>query len=276
MIGFLSDNLINYLTIISIPFLVIWSFIFSIPDSIQIFPYRLCLQIFCFVFTRDAMIKSSLWFLDSRLNMNFVYEADTLFILAILSFLNASLVYWTNKSTFGVNTKQKNLYLHTSISSNVMSGLVGALLIYLPVYLLRVTMQVKSNFPREMDLLLANLAICIFGNLIEELLFRSYLSAYFRSLDISTFRSIFYQGCSFSIFHFYLAYVVTNCGAAVLVFTLYEGVICAFTLKISMDCSLVHLLMEQPYFLLAFIFLNISNFVNMIHIASKKAMTWSI
>lgn len=78
------------------------------------------------------------------------------------------------------------------------------------------------------------LFFCLAGNFLEEFLFRGYFQGYLQTVyelkQLSThpFKRIFLSGMLFGFMHSFLATTVTNEGVAVILFTLFEGLIAAF------------------------------------------------
>ena len=77
------------------------------------------------------------------------------------------------------------------------------------------------------NLILPLMIFTLFGNLLEEVLFRGFLQNYLTS-EVGTKRSILLSGLLFAVGHTFLATSVTDLGIWVLIFTLYEGLVCAF------------------------------------------------
>jgi hypothetical protein len=68
----------------------------------------------------------------------------------------------------------------------------------------------------------------LLGNLFEETLFRGFLQGYLhRRLQLSPLRAALLSALAFAAGHSFLACIVTGIGAPVLLFTAYEGLICA-------------------------------------------------
>jgi hypothetical protein len=216
----MRPELVEYLQLILPPFALIWLFIFQLPDSA--FPLRLSAQIFSFIFVRDAMIPTRMWSITSNFSLTFINDAEALFVVSGSSVFMAVLIYYANKSQASVVLCRK------SELKCFMAGMIASLVVYLPVLLIKNTMlapttTIQYTFP----LLMGNLALTVCGNLVEELLFRSYLSSYLGRLGVTSLRSALLQATAFAVFHMYLALIVTSCGAMLLVFTFWEGFVCA-------------------------------------------------
>ncbi|MDA0631834.1 CPBP family intramembrane metalloprotease [Nonomuraea sp. MCN248] len=106
-------------------------------------------------------------------------------------------------------------------------GLAGGALIAAPVLLLSLsTPLTERGGPVAASLLPALLLFALAGNLAEEVLFRGFLQGHLeRSGPV---RAALLSAVMFAACHAYLASTVTDLGWPLLVFTLYEGLICAF------------------------------------------------
>jgi hypothetical protein len=222
------EPLYNYLSVITIPFVILWIFINLLPD--KAFPLKLFTQLLVFIFVRDSMITTGCWSIKSNLEMKFIENPSFLYIVSVLCLCQTFLIYF-------VNCKYLQIVMtRTYISKNLLFGCGGALLIYLPVFIFKNVIGAKHDSSFDFNLIFANLCIALTGNFTEEILFRSYLISYLKSLNttssisgdiISNTQCIMLSGLAFAAFHVYLAYIVTETGTMVIVFTLYEGIICA-------------------------------------------------
>lgn len=111
---------------------------------------------------------------------------------------------------------------------SVAAGIFGAAIVALPSYLLQYGAPIEQRGGAVPGIMIAPLlCISIVGNFYEEILFRGYLQGYFEKVLgprlAATLSALF-----FSAGHIFLASTVTNIGAAILIFTVYEGSIAAF------------------------------------------------
>lgn len=218
---------INYIYRIIIPFSSIWSLILILPE--QIYPLSLFCQFFSFIYLRDSLIPTKLWFINVKIdenlfNFKFIEDSDILFILSILCLINGIIIYYINKNVLTVKI------LHTNIFNGIIVGIGFSLLIYYPIYMIRqlpLNLFFENLFKNKI-LSLANICMCLFGNFVEEILYRGLLAKYLKSYGIETLRSYIIQAAFFTILHMYLAYLMTDIGIPILLFTFYEGFICAY------------------------------------------------
>ena len=221
------EHFVTYFKSILIPFVGIWTLIFQIPEPI--YPLSLFLQFFSFIYVRDALLPAGLWTIRAELEtgvfeMKFIEDIYALSALCVLCIFNAGLMYYTNKVVLPLKSMRIELLRNCAV------GVGFSLLIYYPVYLYRQLspMVVLSNLQNNPPLSAAVLGICLCGNLVEEVLYRGFLARYLKSYGVSMLRSIFIQASMFAVLHMYLAFIVTDVGVPVLVFTFYEGLICAY------------------------------------------------
>lgn len=211
---------VDYVEFIVPPFFLIWVFVFSLPQAA--FPFRLAAQIFSFIFVRDAMIPTKMWTITDDFSLTFIDDAMSLFLVSLSSVFMAGLVYHTNKENASIVLFRQNP------SSCLQAGVLASLIIYVPVYFLKNKMgSATKTIPYDALLLAGNLALTLCGNLVEELLFRSCLASYLKKLGVTQMRSALLQAAAFAIYHLYLAYFQTNCKELLLLFTFWEGLVCA-------------------------------------------------
>ena len=216
----MRPEFVQYVELIIPPFSLIWVFVFLLPP--KAFPLRLAAQIFAFIFVRDAMISTRMWTITPDFSLTFIDDAESLFLVSLSSIFMASMIYYTNKDS------AKIILFRQSTRSCLRAGIMTSLLIYVPVYFLKNNMgAARETISYDYPLLCGNLALTLCGNLVEELLFRSCLASYLKKMDVMELHSALLQASAFAIYHMYLAYMVTSCGWLLLVFTFWEGLVCA-------------------------------------------------
>ncbi len=188
--------------------------------------FRLVILVLGFILMRDTMTPLGFW--EFGVTEGFVPWVRFLDNpLVLVAFGVTSLVV-----TFGVVTTNKDikkLIKWGSLSARaVVTGVIGAIIVVAPFVLLYqfVPMQDRGESVAIM-LLPALLLLAFAGNFMEEVLFRGYLQGYFEKSH-GAFKAAVISGLLFAVGHIFLATTVTNLGIAVLLFTLYEGLVCAF------------------------------------------------
>lgn len=180
-----------------------------------------------FILMRDAMTPVGLWEFGMNgqiLWLRFIDDAFILFSIALLSLGMTFVICHLNPSL----VKDINWFAtpHKFLAS--LMGIIAAIIIVLPFMLPYLAIPITERagiFPRH--LLLPLLIFALFGNLLEEVLFRGLLQSQLQKITTS-FHAILLSGLFFALGHTFLAITVTDLGYMVLVFTLYEGLICAW------------------------------------------------
>src|SRR5690606_37031624 len=115
----------------------------------------------------------------------------------------------------------------TNKVASILVGIVGALVVVAPILLSYLFAPIEERggaVPPSLWLPLLFLALS--GNWLEEVLFRGYLHGYL-SKWTGQWKAALLSGLLFAVGHIFLSATVTDLGVFVLLFTFYEGVICA-------------------------------------------------
>ncbi|MFD3221776.1 lysostaphin resistance A-like protein [Staphylococcus saprophyticus] len=186
---------------------------------------KLFLLIFGFILIRDSMTPMEFWqfgISEKTVWLRFIDDGLILFVLALTSLgLTFGIIYLN---------KPLNKYLIWFGNNKVMSlvvGFIGAVIVLAPILMMSIGTPIEERGGVvSPDLLVPLLVLAIFGNFMEEVLFRGYLQGYFEKLS-GPWRAVVLSGLLFATGHIFLAITVTDLGVAILLFTLYEGFICA-------------------------------------------------
>ncbi|GAA3929568.1 hypothetical protein GCM10023085_08680 [Actinomadura viridis] len=187
---------------------------------------RIAVLILGFVLLRDAMTPLGFWrfgvtdggaawlrFTDDW-RVLAVFAASTLALTAAVLRLDPglrSLVRWG-----------------TPDPATLAWGAAGGVLAAGPVLLLATLQPLHERGGEVAATLLPMLLVfALAGNLLEEVLFRGFLQGRLDETFGAT-RAALLSGLLFAACHSFLASTVTDVGASLLLFTLYEGLICAF------------------------------------------------
>lgn len=187
---------------------------------------KISLLLVGFILMRDAMTPVGLWEFGINgqiLWLRFIDDTFILFTIALLS-LGMTFVICHLNPSLGKDIKWFATP-HKFLGS--LMGIIAAIIIVLPFMLPYLTIPITERagvFPRH--LLLPLLIFALLGNLLEEVLFRGLLQNELQKIT-TKFRAILLSGLFFALGHIFLAITVTDLGYMVLVFTLYEGLICA-------------------------------------------------
>lgn len=190
---------------------------------------KLFMLVFGFVLMRDTMTPLGFWqfgISENTMWLRFIDDGLILFALALTSLV----------VTLGIMFMNKPLNNHILWFGNykvisLMVGLVGAVIVIAPFFIMYINAPIEGRGGNvSPDQMLPLFVFALLGNFMEEVLFRGYIQGYFETL-VSPWRAVFLSGLLFSMGHIFLATTVTNLGVGVLLFTLYEGLICAVVRK---------------------------------------------
>ena len=187
--------------------------------------FKIALLIMGFVLLRDAMTPMGFWQLGLTDSVLWVRFIDEPFILLGLGFTSILL-------TIGIvlaNPKMRDWlsWSGDSTGKSIIVGIIGSFAVSLPLlFMYRFVPLSERGGEVATILLIPLLWMTIAGNFMEEVLFRGYLQGYFGRF-VGKYRAAFLSGLMFAAGHTFLATTVTGLGWPILVFTLYEGIICA-------------------------------------------------
>lgn len=180
---------------------------------------RIATYIGLFVLMRDAMTPAGLWQIDAALRLAF--HPDPL-VLALLG--TASLGLFGALYLLEPGLRPLLVWWRAGRGLAIAAGVVAGSAAALPVLLIRP--EGLEKFISPTGFLGGLLVLAIFGNLLEEVLFRGYLQNYL-TRRMTPLRAAFLSGLIFATCHAFLAITVTEAGWPLLAFTLWEGIICA-------------------------------------------------
>lgn len=185
---------------------------------------RVGIYVLLFILFRDAMTGAGLWSFGTEGGF-WIRLSDSKLVLLLLGSFSILVVFALWK--FDIENRKWVLWRKNNPVLGVLSGLGAAVLIFLPVWLANHFGPSLVPSKPILELLPYLLFFALCGNLYEEFLFRGYI----RGMAEERFgwvRASFLSGITFAFFHIYLATTVSSVGAPLLLFTLWEGVICGF------------------------------------------------
>lgn len=215
--------LFEYLVRIIPGFCVGVLFVLLLPNkSVEL---RIASYILIFVLIRDAMTPLGLWEFGNEgfFWMRFIDDPLMLVILGVTSFMLVLCAYLLD-----LDTRRYIVLFRTHYLKAIPAGIIGALAVAAPLLAVYTGTPIQARGGIvPICLTVPILVMALFGNLLEEALFRGYFQGY---MDTVTGRrtSALLSGLMFCLGHVFLATTVTDVGVPILVFTLYEGLIAAF------------------------------------------------
>jgi hypothetical protein len=199
--------------------------IIFVPKSMKLL--RIIIYIFFFILMRDAMTPTGLWKFGKEgfFWIRFVDDSLILIIFALgsLAFI-LSIIFLIDKELHRYISWIKGRWL-----ISIPMGIAGAFLAYLPLVFFHMNTPIESRGGIVApSLYLPIFLIAFFANFMEETLFRGFFQGYLdRDEGLPAWRSILLSGIMFPFCHIFLALTVTDIGMNLLIFALYEGIICA-------------------------------------------------
>ncbi len=191
--------------------------------------HRIWLYILAFILIRDLMTPQGLWTLgsDPVFWIRFAADGPLLALLAAGSLgMAAGLHLFERRYTAAPGRSPFPWFRHGRIQP-LLAGILGALAVSAPVLLLHAgILPGERGGPFPLTLAPALLAVALAGNLLEELLFRGYLQQDLLDQGLSPLQAALASGIAFGFAHSFLAFTVTSAGLPLLLFALWEGIIC--------------------------------------------------
>ncbi|WKA59208.1 CPBP family intramembrane metalloprotease [Planococcus shenhongbingii] len=179
-----------------------------------------------FILVRDNMSTFKFWEFGLIHNLPWMRFTENGMVLITLGLMSLIL---TGGIVFLQKDRQKLLFwISDQKLKSYLVGVAGAAIVVLPFWLIYLGMPLEErggSFPKVILPFLLFFALS--GNLMEEVLFRGYLQGYFETVT-SSIRAAFLAALFFYAGHIFLATTVTGLGLPLLLFTLYEGIICSF------------------------------------------------
>jgi membrane protease YdiL (CAAX protease family) len=211
-------TLLNYSGLILPGMILMLGLLVLIPRNAP--QLRIGVYILAFILIRDAMTPARLWSIDGT--MRLAFHRDPL-VLAGLGLASVSLVWALVR--FDRSLRPLLIWSRGSTVRGVVAGFAAGVIIAIPVMLL--TGHGWSKFSAPGPYLAGLAVVALFGNLLEEVLFRGYLQGALAQRTTPV-RAALLSGVAFAACHVFLATTVTGAGWPVLLFTLCEGLACAF------------------------------------------------
>jgi membrane protease YdiL (CAAX protease family) len=183
---------------------------------------RIAIYLAMFILLRDAMTPLGLWSFGTQGFFWIRLHGDPAFLAIFgVACLGLSLaVYFLDRP---------NQSLLQWTRGRVLAGLLlggcGAVVVIVPLFVIYQHTSIESRGGQvPLNNVPAILVFALLGNLLEEALFRGYVYGQLAH-TMSPLKAGIASGVVFSFCHIYLAITVTDAGYALLVFTLWEGMI---------------------------------------------------
>lgn len=216
------DRLLDYLARMT-PSVVLIVMVFALVRPAK--HLRVVLYILTFILLRDSLTPSSLWSLGTTNGIPWIrLFPNHLFLIGmgLSSLLLVALLVLLDKE----NSREVVFLRKGKAALGWFSSILGLVILLAPVLLGYHGIGIEERGGLVDARLLGSIFLfALSGNLLEELLFRGYVYNFFKRRD-SDLRAGVISGFVFALCHVFLATTVTSIGAPLLLFTLWEGVIC--------------------------------------------------
>jgi membrane protease YdiL (CAAX protease family) len=183
---------------------------------------RIVLYLALFILLRDAMTPLGLWSFGSQGFFWIRLHDDPWFLILFgVACLGLSIaIYFLDREN-----QQLLQWMRVKLPQGLLWGVVGALVVLAPFVVIYLYTPIDTRGgPVSPHLLPAILVFAVFGNLLEETLFRGYVYGQLAQ-KMNPLSAAVASGVVFAFCHIYLATTVTGVGYPLLVFTLWEGII---------------------------------------------------
>lgn len=232
------NQFVDYIVGISFGFTLICVILWLVRGANPVLKLVFC--IIGFLFVRDNMTKYELWEFGKygqSVWFRFIDNGIVLLLMAGVSFVLVILMHYFvfKKPGFVRIIKQ-------AVLKEIVAGILSAVVIALPFLLIYQGIAVEDRGGHVAPTVLVALFVfCIFGNSLEEYLFRGCLQPYFEK-QFSPHTAVLLSAFSFMIGHLWLASLITDMGIFILVFTFWEGLVCALLARKYglLACTLAH------------------------------------
>ncbi|EJM89883.1 MULTISPECIES: CPBP family intramembrane glutamic endopeptidase [unclassified Pseudomonas] len=181
---------------------------------------RIVILLLTFVLLRDVMTPLRLWSLSGDVQIGFVANP---FVLAVLGALSLAIV--AALARIAPQLWQLVVWRKGNLAAGLALGVAAGCAIGVPLRLYQGigVGEIAGYWPWLMGMVV----LAYGGNALEEVLFRGFLQGHLEH-HTSAIRAALISAVAFSACHSFLALSVTRIGWPILLFTLLEGLVCAF------------------------------------------------
>lgn len=186
--------------------------------------FRVVVLIMGFILMRDAMTPVGLWefgVTENTMWLRFIDNGFILLVLALTSLIAVwGIVKWLDVKLIWFKTTDK--------MRAILIAMFAAVIVVVPFMIPYFSTPIEDRggtVHYTLWVMLLVFALC--GNLLEEVLFRGMFQEHMHKF-LKPLHAIVLSGLLFAVGHTFLAITVTDLGFLVLLFTLVEGLMCAF------------------------------------------------
>lgn len=184
---------------------------------------RTVVYIFTFILMRDAMTPLGLWTLGKENGIVWLRMSSDPLFLIILAATSLIVVFALHK--FDIENRKYLIWFRDTRFTGLIYGILGCIVVVAPFFILYSGIDINNRGGIvNLSILLPLLLFSMFGNLLEECLFRGYTLGILKNSQNYILAGI-NTGVIFATCHIFLAITVTDIGFPILIFTLWEGII---------------------------------------------------
>ncbi|TYQ13212.1 UNVERIFIED_CONTAM: hypothetical protein Cloal_4274 [Acetivibrio alkalicellulosi] len=185
--------------------------------------FRTVIYIFTFILMRDAMTPLGLWTLGKENGIVWLrMSSDPAFLIA---FAVTSLIVVVALYKFDRENRKYLIWFRNKKLIGLIFGILGCIVVAAPFLNLYRGIDINDRGGIvNASILLPLLLFSMFGNLLEECLFRGYALGVLKNSQNYIVAGLS-TGVMFAACHIFLAITVTDIGLPILIFTLWEGMI---------------------------------------------------
>jgi membrane protease YdiL (CAAX protease family) len=205
--------LLDYVLILS-PVLCLFAAWFWITPS-SLMGLRVAILLIAFMFTRDLMTPCGLWMVGGKPVLQFHANVWILALLGVASILLITCLARLAPALWRLVTGFKG-----NRACGLAIGMAAGCAIGIPI---RIYQGIESP---PLPWMLGFVFFAFAGNALEEVLFRGMLQGLLERVT-SAQRAALGSAIAFSACHAYLAFILTQVGWPIMLFTLVEGLVCA-------------------------------------------------
>jgi membrane protease YdiL (CAAX protease family) len=181
---------------------------------------QIVILLLTFVLMRDVMTPLRLWSLSGDVQIGFVSNP---FVLAVLGALSLAII--AVLARIAPELWQLVVWRKGNLVAGLALGIAAGCAIGVP---LRLYQGIGiSELAGYWPWLMGMIVLAYGGNALEEVLFRGFLQGHLEC-HTSALRAALISAVAFSACHSFLALSITGIGWPILLFTLLEGLVCAF------------------------------------------------
>lgn len=184
---------------------------------------RIMLYIMLFIVIRDLMTPLGFWSFGTEGGfwIRFIDQPWLLVLFGLSCLGIVAAIYLLDK-----DSRESVVWLKGNKAFGILMGITGALVVVLPLFLIYLNTPIAQRGGEvAMNMIPALLIVTLFGNLYEEFLFRGLFQGYIEK-SVSGLKAGILSGFMFGFGHVFLALTVTDVGIPLLLFTLWEGILC--------------------------------------------------